>query len=103
MSSNSTYHFFAPCPRGLDALLAAELQHLGASSVSTVPGGAAFSGGMDICWRVNLESRLASRVLMQLSRTAYRNEKDVYDAAYAIDWPSLFAVQRSLRVDVNAI
>lgn len=103
MSSQPAFTFFAPCPRGLDALLAAELQALGASAVRTVPGGASFCGPMDICWRVNLESRLASRVLMQLSRTPYRNEKDVYDAACAIDWPALFGVQRSLRVDVNAI
>ena len=103
MNPQSTFTFFSPCPRGLDALLAAELQRLGASDVSSVPGGAAFKGDMDTCWRVNLESRLASRVLMQLSRTPYKNEKDVYDAAYAVGWPALFDVQRKLRVDVNAI
>jgi len=103
MNPHSKHSFFAPCPRGLDALLSAELLHLGATDVKTVPGGAAFSGTMEVCWRVNLHSRLASRVLRQLSHTPYRNEKNVYDAAYAVDWPALFGVERSLRVDVNAI
>jgi putative N6-adenine-specific DNA methylase len=103
MNPQSQYHFFAPCPRGLDALLATELQHLGATDVKTAPGGASFSGSMELCWRVNLHSRLASRVLRQLSHTPYKNEKNVYDAAYAVDWPTLFGVERSLRVDVNAI
>lgn len=95
--------FFAPCPRGLEALLAAEITACGASDVKTAAAGVSFRGEMDVCWRVNLESRLASRVLMQLARVPYKTEDDIYNAVRRVDWPSQFAVSNSIRVDVNAI
>ena len=95
-------NFFAPCPRGLEALLVGELRGLGALDPKAASGGAAFRGDMQICWRANLGSRLASRVLMQLAHFPYKTEQDVYAATLALDWPALFAVERSIRVDVNA-
>ena len=62
-SSRSEQGFFAPCPRGLEALLASELSKLGARNAAVVPGGVAFSGDWRACYRANLWSRLASRVL----------------------------------------
>jgi putative N6-adenine-specific DNA methylase len=38
-----------------------------------------------------------------MAEAPYCNEQDVYDAAHAVDWPSRFRVDRSIRVDVNAI
>jgi 23S rRNA (guanine2445-N2)-methyltransferase len=95
--------FFASCPRGLESLLAEELGGLGAKEPETVPGGVAFEGEMRTCYRANLESRLATRVLMRLGRSPYRDEQDVYAAAFALKWPEWFGEMQSIRVDVNAI
>lgn len=95
--------FFASCPRGLESLLAGELRHIGASALEAVPGGVSFQGDMRICYRANLESRLATRVLARLARTPYRSEQDVYDAARAVRWSDWFSERQSIRVDVNAI
>ena len=103
MTVQSRYTFFASCPRGLETLLAAELQRFGAGEIAALAGGVGFTGDMDVCWRANLESRLASRVLMQLARLPYQSEREVYDTTFAIDWPALFTVERAIRVDVNAI
>lgn len=103
MTVQSKYAFFASCPRGLEALLAAELQRMEAIDIKPLAGGVAFAGGMEVCWRANLESRLASRVLMQLAHAPYKSEREVYDTTFAIDWPARFGVERSIRVDVNAI
>jgi len=100
---SSPRSFFAPCPRGLEGLLAEELQQLGAGNVTLAAGGAAFSGDMETCWRANLGSRLASRILLRLAHVPYKTEREVYAATYAIDWPELFDVAQSIRVDVNAI
>jgi putative N6-adenine-specific DNA methylase len=97
-----TEHFFAPCPRGLEAPLAAELDALGASEITTTDGGAAFAGPLQLAYRANLESRLASRILWRVGHGAYRDEQDVYDLAKALDWPRWFRVDRTLRVDVAA-
>ncbi len=98
----SAQAFFAPCPRGLEALLLAELVRLGASDAAAVPGGVAFGGDWRVCYRANLWSRLASRVLWKVAEFPYAREDDVYAAARKIDWPALFAVERTLRVNVTA-
>ena len=67
-----------------------------------VPGGVAFSGGWDLCYRTNLWSRIASRVLWKVQSFPYRNEQDIYAATRALDWPRFFRVERSLRVNVTA-
>lgn len=97
-----TEHFFAPCPRGLEAALAAELEGLGAADITTTDGGTAFAGPLELAYRANLESRLASRVLWRVGQGAYRDEKDVFELARALDWPRWFRVDRTLRVDVAA-
>jgi putative N6-adenine-specific DNA methylase len=97
-----TEHFFAPCPRGLEAPLAVELDTLGASEITTTDGGAAFAGPIQLAYRANLESRLASRILWRVGHGAYRDESDVYELAKALDWPRWFRVDRTLRVDVAA-
>jgi putative N6-adenine-specific DNA methylase len=95
--------FFATCPRGLEQLLAAELQELGAEKVLAVGGGVQFSGDFLVCYRTNLESRIASRVLWQVAATHYRNEDDIYRATYALSWNDWFEPSLSIRVDVSAI
>ncbi len=94
--------FFAPCPRGLEAALAAELTPLGATSVTLAEGGVGFEGELALACRANLESRLASRILWRVGGGAYRNEKDVHALARDIAWPTLFRPDRTLRVDVAA-
>jgi putative N6-adenine-specific DNA methylase len=95
--------FFASCPRGLEPLLAEELRGLGARKPDPLPGGVAFEGDWRTCYRANLESRLATRVLARLSRAPYRTERDVHEAALALNWPDWFSEKQSIRVDVKAI
>jgi putative N6-adenine-specific DNA methylase len=102
LSSSPSNEFFATAPRGLEDLLLQELNTLGAKQTVAVPGGVAFSGGWDICYRANLWSRIASRVLWRIAQFDYRNENDLYEAVKALDWPRYFAVERTLRVNVTA-
>src|SRR6266446_5148394 len=95
-------HFFAPCPRGLEDALAAELAELGADDIKAADGGVAFGGPIELAYRANLESRLASRILWQVGHGAYRDEQDIYQLALGLDWPQWFRADRTLRVDVAA-
>ena len=94
--------FFATCPRGLELLLAEELRQLKAEKVRTVGGGVEFGGDFYLCYRGNLESRIGSRVLWQVATGRYRNEDDIYRAAYALPWADWFDPDRTIRVDVSA-
>ncbi len=93
--------FFAPCPRGLEPLLGRELAGLGASAIALQKGGVGFSGPFDLCYRVNLNSRIASRVLWRVFQGPYRHEEDVYRAARGLPWPEWFSNRKTIKVMVT--
>ena len=78
-----------------------ELAALGIRAAA-VGGGVAFDGSWEHCYRANLWSRLASRVLWRIAEFDYRNEHDLYAKVREIDWPRYFRVERTLRVNVTA-
>jgi putative N6-adenine-specific DNA methylase len=94
--------FFAPCPRGLEAVLGAELGQLGAQDVTDLPGGVSFTGSFALCYAVNLHSRIASRVLWRVFHGAYRDEHDIFQAALALPWHTWFPVRYTIKVKVSA-
>jgi putative N6-adenine-specific DNA methylase len=94
--------YFAPCPRGLEAPLAGELKAAGGVDVKTVPGGAMFRGEREACYRANLESRIATRILRRVAFGDYAKEDDIYQLAAGVNWPRLFGVDNTLRVYVTA-
>ena len=102
------HSYFCPCPRGLEAALADELNEI-ATITNTlkvhnqVPGGVHCSGLLTDAMQVNLHSRIASRVLMRLAHTSYVNENDIYDLALAQPWEDWFAIQHTIRIDVTMI
>lgn len=99
-----TEYFFAPCPRGLEAVLAAELGRLdGTAAVRPSPGGVTFRGDWLACYRANLESRIASRILWQVAKHPYRSEADIYDLAYALPWQDWFEPRLTMKVNLAAI
>lgn len=102
MSSSRSEAFFATAPRGLEALLQEEVLSCGGEHAQVVPGGVRFRGTLEVAYRVNLWSRIASRVLWKVFEFDYRDEHDVYAAARAVDWTKRFAVERSIRVNVTA-
>ena len=94
--------FFAPCPRGLEGMLATELEELGALDIAATAGGVGFTGAFSLCYRVNLESRIASRVLWRVFHGRYRTEQDVYQAAYDLPWRDWFSARRTIKLKVSA-
>ncbi len=97
------HSFFAPCPRGLESVLAAELEQLDASCLEPSAGGVRFRGDWLVCYRANLESRIASRVLWRIATQPYESEADVYNAVRALPWDQWFASTLTIRVNVAAI
>ena len=95
--------FFATCPRGLEAALASELSVLAAHEVKAVDGGVQFAGPFELCYAVNLESRIASRVLWRVASARYRSEHDIYQVAHALPWRDWFGPECTIRVNVAAI
>ena len=109
----TTFHsFFCPCPRGMEAALTEELDEIaqlgktGGSKLKVhnqVPGGVHCSGTLEDAMRMNLHSRIASRVLMRMAHAGYVNENDIYDLTLAQPWEDWFGIHHTIRIDVTAI
>lgn len=95
--------YFATCPRGLENLLLDELTAVGATQAKAIHGGVHFSGEWPVCYRANLESRLATRILWQIARAPYVDEEEVYELATRQRWADLFEVTKTFRVATTAI
>jgi putative N6-adenine-specific DNA methylase len=102
------HSYFCPCPRGLEAALAEELNEIAQTSTSLkvhnqVPGGVHCSGSLVDGYRLNLHSRIASRILLRLAQGSYKNENDIYDLTLAQPFEDWFEVDHTIRVDLTAI
>ncbi|MBI3156254.1 MAG: class I SAM-dependent RNA methyltransferase [Burkholderiales bacterium] len=93
---------FLPCAAGAEPLLADEVARIAGRAAEAGRGGVWTDGDMLLAMRLNLESRLAQRVLWPLADGAYRDEHDLYRLARGIDWPAWITPAQTLRVDVSA-
>ena len=98
-----SYQFFATCPRGLEALLVDELTHNKAHKILATDGGVSFEGDLETMYRVNLHSRIATRVLSRVGEGTYATEEDIYKATFKLQWPSWFKVSQTIRVKVTGV
>jgi putative N6-adenine-specific DNA methylase len=101
---------FLPCAGGVEALLADEVARIlpGARTEATRGGvwvdPQGLAGGAEVAaMRLNLESRLATRVLLPLVDGPYRDEHDLYALARRVDWGRWITPAETLRVDVQAM
>jgi len=65
-------------------------------------GGIEVSGTLGLAMAINLHSRIASRVLLQLIHCPYKKEDDIYNVVKGLSWEEWFDVDQTLRVDVTA-
>ena len=83
-------------------MLEAELHAAGGSVVRSLPAGVLFTGNTETEMRLNLHSRIATRVLRKVGFTRYRKEEHIYRAALDMPWPDWFAVNKTIAVKVGA-
>lgn len=94
---------FLPCPGGVEVLLAAEVQAITGTAAGSGRGGVWVAGDHDTAMLLNLESRLATRVLWPLIEGPYRDEHDLYALARHVGWEQWITPEQTLRVDVAAM
>ncbi|MCX7036602.1 MAG: bifunctional 23S rRNA (guanine(2069)-N(7))-methyltransferase RlmK/23S rRNA (guanine(2445)-N(2))-methyltransferase RlmL [Proteobacteria bacterium] len=86
MTTETLQRFVATVPKGFADLLALELATLGATDIRERAGGVTFWGPLAIGYRACLESRLASRVLLQVGNASMTDAQSLYDAVRTVDW-----------------
>ena len=93
---------FLPCAGGVEALLTDEVLRITGIQAESARGGVWVDGDERTAMQLNLESRLAQRVLWPLIDGPYRDEHDLYDMARRVDWAHWITPEQTLRVDVTA-
>lgn len=94
---------FLPCARGVESLLLDEVVRLlPRAKPQRERGGVSLAGDALDAMRLNLESRLAQRVLWRVAAADYRDEDDLYALAHAVPWPDWISPRQTLRVDTTA-
>ena len=103
---NNKMVLFLPCAAGVEHLLAEEagaIASLPAGAVQPQRGGVRVQGGS---WRtvmqLNLHSRMAQRVLVQLAVVPYAREDDLYAAAGEVPWETWFGAQQTFKIEITA-
>ncbi|WBA19072.1 bifunctional 23S rRNA (guanine(2069)-N(7))-methyltransferase RlmK/23S rRNA (guanine(2445)-N(2))-methyltransferase RlmL [Salinivibrio kushneri] len=94
-------HYLAITARGLEHMLAQELEQLGVSSVKQVHAGVKFKADDSTLYQCCLWSRIASRFVLVLGEFAVRDDMDLYLGATAINWPDYFHASQRIAVDFN--
>ncbi|MCC7455911.1 MAG: hypothetical protein IT390_03015 [Nitrospira sp.] len=93
---------FLPCAAGVEGLLADEVQALAGVAPAVARGGVTLDADLRLAMRLNLESRLAQRVLWRVAAAPYRHEDDLYALARSVHWPDWISPRQTLRVDTTA-
>ena len=84
--TDADHRFVATVPKGFADLLAIELAALGATDLRERAGGVTFRGSLAVGYRACLESRLASRILLQVANAAMHDAESLYNAVHGVDW-----------------
>ncbi len=95
---------FLPCASGVEPYLVQEATKILGRKDGITPQSAGVS--IEASWReallLNLHSRLASRVLIQVQGGNYRSEQDIYQAACDVAWEIWFTERHTFKIDITA-
>lgn len=94
-----THTFHVPCSRGLEPLVANELESFGLQRVRASQGSVRFTGTLQDGLRACLWTRVGSRVLLQIGRFDAATPTALYDGLRSIRWQDHIDVRGTLWID----
>ena len=93
---------FLPCAAGVEALLATEVKRITGIDGKAWRAGVQLQGSWREALQLNLHSRLAQRVLIELAHNQYRSEQDLYNAAASVAWEIWFTPKQTFKIEITA-
>ena len=95
--------FFASSISGTESALCDELRELGFSSVRLNRSGIPFRGTWEDGWRACLESRIAQRIQVLMSRFQAPEQEALYEGIMAIDWIPFITPLQTISVSAVCV
>lgn len=93
--------FFASCPIGLTDLVEKELKDLGLKTFEKTQAGVVFDSNWAGCYKANLHSRYASRILKPLLDFPAYNEEDIYNNVRKHDFTKYINPEQTIAIDAT--
>ncbi|MDB5913267.1 MAG: N6-adenine-specific methylase-like protein [Ramlibacter sp.] len=94
-----------PCASGVEAFLVEEVARIcgeGARELRSARGGVQLQGGWPEVMKLNLHSRLAQRVLLDVAHAPYQLEQDISEAAAAVPWEEWFTPRDTFKIELTS-
>lgn len=97
------HRLVATCSRGLEPLLVEELAELGIEAPEPGRGAVSWRGALETGYRALLESRLASRILLEIGFGRATSERVLYETVRALPWTHHLGPEQTVAVDFVGI
>ncbi|GAA4357053.1 bifunctional 23S rRNA (guanine(2069)-N(7))-methyltransferase RlmK/23S rRNA (guanine(2445)-N(2))-methyltransferase RlmL [Kangiella marina] len=94
--------FYAICPKGVEGLLADELESFGATNIKEHPTHIAFEGDLKLAYTSCLHSRLANRVYLCLLDDNFDSVDELYQKVNTIEWSWHYDFKQTFLVNCVA-
>lgn len=101
--SSSTIKLFVTCTKGMEHVLADELEEMGFSGIEIGYAGVLLESDLEGMYRINYLSRVASRVLWPLKRFRCWDPKDLYKAVDQISWCDYLTPKHTFAIDAHCL
>src|SRR5690554_1365297 len=92
------HQFYISCAKGLEELVAQELEQLPVQSIKLTQGGVFCEGDRDAAYLMCLHLRTASRVLLLLHTADVRNRDELLQATTSVDWAAFDDANESFAI-----
>lgn len=100
MSNDSTTQtYLAKTFQGLEEVLAAELEEIGALNISVRRRAVLFDGDLSILYKANLSLHTALRILMPIYEFEASDEHELYRGIQEVDWPRWVGITQTFAID----
>jgi putative N6-adenine-specific DNA methylase len=85
--------------RGLEALLAGELEAVGGGNIRPGFRVVYFDGDLEVMYRANFQTRTALRILKPFYEFRAKTDEELYKGAYSFDWSALLSENSTFAVN----
>lgn len=103
MEKNINYKMLAKTLFGFEEILAQELRNLGASNVQIGVRNVSFEGDKGFMYKASLNLRTAIKIIKPIEHFRVRNEKDLYQKIYDMDWTKYLSNASTFAVDTTLV
>lgn len=96
-------NFVAPCLFGIEGILADELRRMGVSDITAQNGRVLFSGDFNTLAKVNINSRYAERILINMGEFRAHTFTDLFEGTKALPWENFIGRDDAFPVNGHSL